>query len=202
MKYNNTISFKPRPLVVAICGKSASGKDTLARWLESTLKLQEIPVNSIISDTTRPPRSGEIDGINYNFLTEAAFHEKINSEQYLEYTNFNGWFYGTDKDALEPFSTNIGIFNPDGLIDLIMRPNDCDLVIIYLKCNIIERLSRSYRREGKFRLEHFRRAIADWHGFRGIDTILKNARCSYVVATDRKGIRRTLDEVLLFLKDR
>ena len=40
-----------RPVIIAVCGKSATGKDTLANWLSSMLKINNIPVNIIISDS-------------------------------------------------------------------------------------------------------------------------------------------------------
>ena len=51
--------------VIAICGKSAAGKDTL---LQEILKLNRPDVHEIISCTTRPPREGEAHGKNYYFL--------------------------------------------------------------------------------------------------------------------------------------
>ena len=60
--------------VIAICGKSAAGKDTL---LQEILKLNRPDVHEIISCTTRPPREGEIHGKNYYFLSNQEFADKI-----------------------------------------------------------------------------------------------------------------------------
>ena len=57
--------------VVAICGKSAAGKDT---FLQEILKLNKGSFHEIVSCTTRPPREGEVHGKNYYFISEEQFH--------------------------------------------------------------------------------------------------------------------------------
>lgn len=52
--------------IIALIGKAGSGKDTI---LKEILKQEPIKYNEIISCTTRPKREGEIDGVNYYFLT-------------------------------------------------------------------------------------------------------------------------------------
>ena len=56
--------------VIAICGKSAAGKDTL---LQAMLNVLGNEVHEIISHTTRPPREGEVEGKNYYFTTIVEF---------------------------------------------------------------------------------------------------------------------------------
>ena len=75
------IRDQDRPVIIAICGKSATGKDTLAAWLLSMLKVINVPTNIIVSDTTRPPRFKEENGVDYYFLTENKFNNKINSNK-------------------------------------------------------------------------------------------------------------------------
>ena len=73
----------------------------------------------IISCTTRPKREGEIDGVNYYFLTPSEFLSKVLKGDMLEATEFNNWFYGTSIDSLSSTRINFGIFNPDGIRNLI-----------------------------------------------------------------------------------
>ena len=56
--------------VVIITGGSAVGKDTIARLLKEEYK-------TFVSDTTRPKRAGERDGVEYNFLSEETFFSKV-----------------------------------------------------------------------------------------------------------------------------
>ena len=189
-----------KPLIIAICGKSATGKDTTARWLSAALEDAHIPTNIIVSDTTRPPRYYEEDGVDYNFLTETVFHNKINYEQYLEYSFFNGWFYGTDHNTIDYSSVNIGIFNIDGISSLAVHQDKYDIYCIYLKCNAYERIRRSTEREGKFRLEYIRRAIADNHDFKGINNILKRFSYHGIFDSSNTSIHEIIDIIIWQLK--
>lgn len=56
------------PIVIGICGKSASGKDYTATRLVEEYKKIGIPAKKVISYTTRPPREGEVDGVDYHLL--------------------------------------------------------------------------------------------------------------------------------------
>ena len=88
-----------KPVIVAICGKSATGKDTLAKLLYNDLNRQGIAANLIISDTTRELRDNETKGVDYNFLDKITFLQKAINKEYLEYTKFRGWYYGTPKNT-------------------------------------------------------------------------------------------------------
>ncbi|MBE5755718.1 MAG: guanylate kinase [Clostridiales bacterium] len=54
-----------------------------------------------ISMTTRAPREGEIDGVDYYFVTREYFEEQIEAGNFLEYAEFVGNYYGTPKDKVE-----------------------------------------------------------------------------------------------------
>ena len=55
----------------------------------------------ILLDTTRQPRVGETDGVDYNFVSEDSFKSLISSDAFLEYANFSGNWYGTSWGAIE-----------------------------------------------------------------------------------------------------
>lgn len=200
MKYNNVIEYKSKPMIIAICGKSATGKDTLAKWLVSSLKLQGYPAQAIVSDTTRPSRKNETNGSDYNFLTKDAFYDKINSSEYLEYTSFNGWLYGISKDSISSTKINVGVFNPEGLEHLILYKKDYDIFCIYLECNVFKRLKRSYEREHAFKKEYLRRVYADYHSFKDIEKILILSNNYGVIDTSNRSIQQTLDDMLFLLE--
>jgi len=80
-------------LLIVVSGPSGAGKGTICKQLiqkEPTLKLS-------ISATTRKPRAGEIDKQNYYFVTESEFEEMIRRDEFLEYANVYGNYYGTPK---------------------------------------------------------------------------------------------------------
>jgi guanylate kinase len=59
--------------IIAICGKSAVGKDTM---LQGMLEAKGDNVHEVISHTTRPPREGEVDGKHYHFISRTDFANK------------------------------------------------------------------------------------------------------------------------------
>ena len=129
--------------LIAIIGEAGTGKDFVTRLL-----VQQHPdlLSPIISCTTRPKRENEKDGINYYFLTEEQFQEKISSGQMLEYTMFNNWFYGTTNNSLSKDKINIGVFNPDGIRN-IQRYSEIKLLTIRLVISKKIRLLRQLKRE-------------------------------------------------------
>lgn len=85
-----------RPIVVA--GPSGAGKSTLLKRL-----FAEFPnaFGFSVSHTTRAPRSGEIDGREYNFVTHDAFQRMIHSNAFIEWARVSGNFYGTSVQAVK-----------------------------------------------------------------------------------------------------
>ena len=77
---------------VVISGPSGVGKGTVVNRL-----LNQAGIRLSISATTRNPRQGEEDGKHYFFVTEQQFKDKIESGEMLEYTCYNGNYYGTPK---------------------------------------------------------------------------------------------------------
>ncbi len=84
-------------IMLVVSGPAGSGKGTVNAML---LKRDDFAFS--VSATTRAPRPGELDGINYHFITKEGFIERINSGDMLEYTEYCGNFYGTPlKEAEE-----------------------------------------------------------------------------------------------------
>ena len=81
--------------VYAIIGKSGSGKDYFLNKLNNFKVFDNKIFNKIISYTTRPPRHGETNGIDYHFISDEEFDKLIKEKKMLEWTEFNGWKYGT-----------------------------------------------------------------------------------------------------------
>ena len=83
-------------LVVVISGPSGSGKSTVAKKVceaDETLRLS-------ISATTRNPRRGEVDGVDYHFLTHEQFQNKIEQGAFLEWAKYGDNTYGTLKSEI------------------------------------------------------------------------------------------------------
>ena len=84
-------------LLIVISGPSGAGKGTICQKLlekNNNLYLS-------VSATTRSPRVGEKDGVDYYFLTKEDFEHKINNGNFLEYAQvYKGCYYGTPKDKV------------------------------------------------------------------------------------------------------
>ncbi len=91
-------------LVVVISAPSGAGKTTIRKKLLDTVS----SMKHSISATTRKPRKGETDGIDYFFITEKAFKEKCSKNEFVEWACVHGNLYGTPKQFLED-SINNGI---------------------------------------------------------------------------------------------
>ena len=81
--------------LIVISGPSGAGKGTVCKAL---LEKNDFWIS--VSATTRCPRNGEIEGTNYYFITKEKFLERIESEDFLEYAQVYGNYYGTPKSEV------------------------------------------------------------------------------------------------------
>ncbi len=82
---------------VVIAGPSGAGKTTLAHALLEKVKRCRFSV----SDTSRPIRSGETDGVDYRFLDEETFRRRIDEKKYAEWAKVHGDYYGTPLSEID-----------------------------------------------------------------------------------------------------
>lgn len=87
--------------LIVLSGPSGTGKSTvIAQLLE-----QRKDIHFSVSFTTRNPRAGEVDGVNYNFVDHAEFERMIAADELLEFAQYVGNYYGTSlkviRDHLE-----------------------------------------------------------------------------------------------------
>jgi len=80
-------------VLLVFSGPSGAGKGTVCK----ELKQNNIAFRLSISATTRPPRSGEVDGVHYYFLKKDIFKEMIEDDQLLEWAEVYGNYYGTPR---------------------------------------------------------------------------------------------------------
>ena len=178
--------------LVILCGKAGAGKDYL---LQKICEAWPEKVHPIISDTTRPIRYGEEDGVNYNFLTEKEFHSK----DHIEQSYFNNWYYGTPVDSLSTDKVNIAVMNPDGIRQVYNR-EDLNIKVFYLSAPDKTRILRQINREMYPDIREIcRRFLADEEDFKNLYKYptrrLRNSeesdleQCKYI-------IEETIDELL------
>jgi len=91
----------PKPLLILLSGLSGAGKDTVLDGLRKS----KLPFYISVSATTRAPRAGEKEGVDYNFVTKKRFQEMIDANELLEWADVYGNLYGRPrgpiKEALE-----------------------------------------------------------------------------------------------------
>lgn len=85
-------------LVVILSGASSVGKHGIRDMLKND---PDLGLNYSISITTRPPKGNEKDGGDYYFVTFANFAKAVKSKELVEYTEFNGYYYGTPRAHLD-----------------------------------------------------------------------------------------------------
>lgn len=159
---NKIIKSNTRGSLVVISGPSGSGKDSICE------RLREYNDNFwvSVSCTTRKPRKGEEEGINYYFIDKETFEKKIGNEEFLEYALYNDDYYGTPKEKITDYlNKGIDVFLvievqgalkikqevPDALFIFIMPPTMKDIILRLKKRGtesndkIIERFKKAYK---------------------------------------------------------
>lgn len=134
--------------LIVFSAPSGSGKTTLVRYLLQ----QDIPFGFSISATSRSPRGQEKDGVDYYFLSTAAFQEEIAKGSFLEYEEvYPGTFYGTfrsEVDRLQELGKNV-LFDIDvegGLAVKKHYSEDC--LALFIQPPSLEALEKRLRNRG------------------------------------------------------
>ena len=84
-------------LLFVLSGPSGVGKDTLLKELLKT----DLKITKCVTYTTRSPRPGEVDGVDYKFVSLAEFEELKKNNAFLEWAEVGGNLYATPKDFVE-----------------------------------------------------------------------------------------------------
>lgn len=172
--------------MIVIVGESASGKSTLQNMLvQSDPKFEKI-----VTYTTRPMRDGEKDGVDYHFVSEAAFDEMSKRDFFVEQNKYREWRYGTAKCECENAKYKVAVMTPAGLRAL--RRSNIDTVSVYLYVDRRSRLIKNLNRGDNIE-EAYRRNLSDVGQFDGImDEV------DYVI--DNSGYHMPQQHVLVCLK--
>jgi len=132
--------------LVVISAPSGTGKGTV---ISKLLKLQQDFTFSI-SATTRKPRSGETDGVEYFFISKERFKEMIKNNEFLEYAEYVGEFYGTPvkpiKEYIDSGKTVILDIEVQGAKQVMAK--DIEATTIFLVPPDMEELEKRLRGRG------------------------------------------------------
>ena len=86
-------------IALVVTGPSGAGKSTVCKPIITT----EPDLHFAVSCTTRAPRSGEQNGVEYFFLSQDDFKARIQAGAFFEYAEVHGNFYGTPRTEVEPY---------------------------------------------------------------------------------------------------
>lgn len=155
--------------MLILVGGSASGKSTIEKIL-----CKDYGYEKITSYTTRSPREGEIDGVDYHYISEEDFKQKQENGFFAEVGVYNGWHYGS---AVEDCTNDkVAVLTPHGMRQIKKMPN-IDTVCIYIDVPRRDRLVKILQRKDNIE-EAKRRDASDVGQFDGIedevDYIIKN----------------------------
>ena len=92
------MKLNERGLLVVLSGPSGVGKGTVRKAL---FQMPNHDLVYSVSMTTRSPREGEVDGVDYYFVSREEFLKRIDENRFLEWAEFVGQYYGTPKDKIE-----------------------------------------------------------------------------------------------------
>ena len=113
--------------MLVISGASASGKTEVAHIIAKKYGLSRV-----ITVTTREKRIGEVDGVDYFFVTKEEFQKLINDNKLVEYAEYNGNFYGSRKDQIA--DDHILVVEANGLKAYVAL-NDPSIITFALTAN-------------------------------------------------------------------
>ena len=162
-------------LLFVVSAPSGCGKGTI---------LSEILNERIyfsVSSTTRKPRNGEVDGVDYNFITVSQFKELIEENGMLEYAEYCGNYYGTPKNMVEKMrcaGKNV-ILEIDVQGATQVKENCKDAILVFIMPPSIAELERRLRKRGTETDEVISRRIA-----KAVDEISFAHKYNYVVVND------------------
>jgi len=142
--------FRRQGILFVISAPSGTGKTTLCENLRATPDF----IYSV-SCTTRPPRAGEFDGVDYHFLKKEDFQRRIENGEMLEYALVHGNYYGTLKSTVKEALDH----GTDVLLDIdvqgaatIRKTDDAmlraSLVDVFIMPPTIEELEKRLRKRG------------------------------------------------------
>lgn len=176
--------------VFVLTGNTGTGKTTVANYLN---EFYEMP--KVITHTTRPPRDGEVDQVDYYFENEASFGEN----HYLESVEYSHYRYGSSHEGLEraweknPFITIV--LDTAGAITYARELPD-EAVVIYLTVSeSSELLTRLEKRGDDVAAVKARLASDEYQRDTQLPTELTNV-AKVVVNDDWKITKQAIDEIV------
>ena len=150
-------------MITILCGKSASGKDTLLNELVKSGEFE-----SLISTTSRPMRDGETDGKEYHFVSREEFEKRLAEGKFIEHRSYNTlvggnpdtWYYGMEKRDLDPNKNYLVILDLEGAKAFQQVYGKDNTLAVFVEAPDAIRTDRAMSR-GSFDESEWERRLAD-----------------------------------------
>ena len=184
------VNKKEKGQLIVLSGPSGSGKSTVIKKLME----QRGNIHFSVSYTTRKPRAGEVDGVSYNFVDRAEFERMIANNEFLEYAEYSGNYYGTSLKVIED-NQAAGV---DVLLDIEVegaanvRAKCPGVVLTFIVPPTYEELERRLRGRNTDDEETIQKRLK-----RALEEIQEVPKYDYLVINDRvEDAARELDAIM------
>lgn len=169
--------------MIVLVGESASGKSSIERYL-----VENCGYNKIVSYTTRQPREGEVDGVDYHFITKSQFRRLKEQDFFAETAVYNDWYYGVAKrDCTDD---KVAVLTPHGLRQ-VSKIKEINVTSFYINVPRRDRLIKILQRGDNIE-ESYRRNLSDVGQFDGVwdevDYVINNNGYNKSIAEMSKEI--------------
>jgi len=155
--------------LIVILGESASGKSTVQDIL-----CKNYGYVRLITYTTRSPREGEENGVDYHFISEDTFEEMSRKGEFCETAEYNGWHYATAK--ADCTDNKVVVLTPHGLRQM-KKFDELTLDAFYIDVPRRDRLIKILQRGDSIE-EAYRRSLSDVGQFDGIRDEVDSTFCN------------------------
>ena len=177
--------------IIILVGKSGSGKSFILK------KLVKNHFQRVVTNTTRPPREGEVNGVDYNFISDYDFHSLIATEDMIEWRKYNTalgtWYYGSDARNINLDKNDyVIILTLDGVESYIKYFGAENCIVFYIDCPKYIREKRAKERGSFNREEWERRLVADKADF-PMEKVIK--LCNFKIANYNRPIHEIIGEI-------
>jgi len=154
--------MKKEKYLITITGPSTSGKSTLATLLK------EDGFSEVVSTTTRPQRTGEIEGVSYYFTDENNFTNQLAEQELVEHVKVGKYFYGVSKkaisDVLDKGIPAVLVIEPNGANRVAEYCKEQGIILHKVFVNndmnvLIERLQKRFHEDKNAKLEVYQERL-------------------------------------------
>ena len=173
--------------MIVLVGESASGKSSIERYL-----VENYGYKKVVSYTTRPPREGEVDGVDYHFIDNSQFRRLKLQGFFAETATYRDWYYGTAKKDYT--DDKIAVLTPHGLRQ-ISKIDNINVISFYINVPRRDRLIKLLQRGDSIE-EAYRRSLSDVGQFDGIEDEVDHVIDNYGYEKSIEDMAREIKQII------